>query len=112
MGLRIAWDHELRKVELQVDSTTIINLIEADNEPRHQHAMEVLDLRELLHHEWEVRLMHVYKEGNHAADFLAGIGFIHPIGCHMVSTSNVSLGCFLRYDCFGITETHSIIIND
>ncbi|CAN1310046.1 Putative ribonuclease H protein At1g65750 [Linum perenne] len=94
MGLRIAWDHELRKVELQLDSTTSINLIEADNKPRHQHAMEVLDLRELLHHEWEVRLMHVYKEGNHDADFLAGIGFIHPLGATWSRLRMSVLGVF------------------
>ncbi|CAN1148866.1 hypothetical protein LINPERHAP2_LOCUS16726 [Linum perenne] len=64
MSLRIAWDHGLRRVELQVDCTTVIKLVEAEGEPLHQHAMELLDLRELLHRGWEGRLRHLYREGN------------------------------------------------
>ncbi|CAN1128007.1 hypothetical protein LINPERHAP2_LOCUS4361, partial [Linum perenne] len=100
------------EVELQVNSTTVIKLVEAEGEPLHQHAMEVLDLRELLHRGWEVRLRHVYREGNHVTDFLTGIGFLHPIGCHMIPTSYASLGHFLRYDCSSITETRLIIMNE
>ncbi|CAN1726047.1 hypothetical protein LINPERHAP1_LOCUS337 [Linum perenne] len=90
----------------------VIKLVEAEGEPLHQHAMEVLDLRELLHRGSEVCIIHVYREGNHAVDFLAGIGFLHPIRCYMIPTSNASLGYFLRYDCSGITETRSIFMNE
>ncbi|CAN1850420.1 Putative ribonuclease H protein At1g65750, partial [Linum perenne] len=102
----------LTKVELQVDSSAIVQLVEDEGEPRHQHAMEVLEFRDLFARDWDVRLRHVYREGNHAADFLACIGLSYFIGCHMVPPSDVNLGYHLRFDCIGISEPHLIIEND
>ncbi|CAN1849019.1 Putative ribonuclease H protein At1g65750, partial [Linum perenne] len=112
MGLHIVWDNGWRKVELQVDSTTVIYLVEAAGEPLHQHAMEVMDIRDLLLRDWEVRIRHIYREENHEADFLAGIGFNHPIGCHMIPNSDVNLGYFFRYDRSGVSEPYTIILNE
>ncbi|CAN1178451.1 hypothetical protein LINPERHAP2_LOCUS33673, partial [Linum perenne] len=70
----------LTKVELQVDSSAIVQLVEEEGEPRHQHAMKDLDFRDLVARDWDVRLRHVYREGNHAADFLACIGLSYSIG--------------------------------
>ncbi|CAN1807830.1 Putative ribonuclease H protein At1g65750 [Linum perenne] len=47
-GLRLAWVVGVRRVELQVDSMTVVQLIESPNDPMHLHAMEVRDIRELL----------------------------------------------------------------
>ncbi|CAN1747579.1 Putative ribonuclease H protein At1g65750 [Linum perenne] len=112
MGLHIAWDRGLKKVELQVDALTILNLVEAECDPRHQHAMKFMEIRDLLRRDWEIRIRHVYREGNRAADFLAGIGFQFPLGYHLIPTSNVNLGFHLRYDCIGITEPRSVILNN
>ncbi|CAN1195923.1 Putative ribonuclease H protein At1g65750 [Linum perenne] len=111
-GLRLAWDVGVRRVELQVDSMTVVQLIEPPNDPMHLHAMEVRDIRELLSRDWEVRVKHVYREANHAADHLAGSGFAFPLGIHSISPTDTNLVYFLRYDCFGISETRSIIMNN
>ncbi|CAN1168358.1 hypothetical protein LINPERPRIM_LOCUS19171 [Linum perenne] len=37
-------------------------------------------LQDLLRRDWEVHLLHVFKEGNRAADFLVYIGFNFPFG--------------------------------
>ncbi|CAN1178453.1 Putative ribonuclease H protein At1g65750 [Linum perenne] len=58
-GLQIAWEQGLTKVELQVYSSTIIQLVEEEGEPRHQHAMEVLEFRDIFARDWDVRLRHV-----------------------------------------------------
>ncbi|CAN1178450.1 hypothetical protein LINPERHAP2_LOCUS33673 [Linum perenne] len=42
--------------------------------------MKDLDFRDLVARDWDVRLRHVYREGNHAADFLACIGLSYSIG--------------------------------
>ncbi|CAN1193314.1 Putative ribonuclease H protein At1g65750, partial [Linum perenne] len=111
-GLRLAWEAWLRRIELQVDSKAIIQLIEAEEEPQHQHAMIVLDFRDYLSRNWEVRLRHIYREANHATDFLASIGNHYPLGQHLVPTSNVNLCYFLRYDYHGVSEPRSILFND
>ncbi|CAN1127891.1 hypothetical protein LINPERHAP2_LOCUS4302 [Linum perenne] len=76
MRLHIAWDRGLRKVELQVDVTTVIHLVEAEDDPRQQHAMKIMEFKDLLRH--------VFREGNRVAD--------------------VALGFHLRYACLCITE--------
>ncbi|CAN1193376.1 Putative ribonuclease H protein At1g65750 [Linum perenne] len=111
-GLQVAWELGLSKVELQVDSSAIIQMIEEVGEPKHQHAMEVLEFRDLVARDWDVQLRHVYREGNHAADFLAGIEFSFPIGCYRIPPSDVNLGYYLRYDCISISEPRLIVEND
>ncbi|CAN1770543.1 hypothetical protein LINPERHAP1_LOCUS11646 [Linum perenne] len=78
----------------------------------HQHAMEVYEFQELLGRDWEVFIRHTYREGNHAADFLAGIGHIYPFGVNDVPITNASLSYFLRYDCMRISESRTIIMNN
>ncbi|CAN1793605.1 hypothetical protein LINPERHAP1_LOCUS20052, partial [Linum perenne] len=65
-----------------------------------------------LHQELDGPDKHTFREGNHAADFLADIGYDYPLGSHTISTSDSRLGHFLRYDCMGITELRSVLIND
>ncbi|CAN1149046.1 hypothetical protein LINPERHAP2_LOCUS16805 [Linum perenne] len=91
IGLQLAWELGQRKVVLQVDSRAAIQLLERD---------------------WEVSIRHTYREGNHAADFLAGIGHGYPLGRSSIPISDPSLGYFLRYDCMRISETRSIILNN
>ncbi|CAN1128973.1 Putative ribonuclease H protein At1g65750 [Linum perenne] len=90
VGLDLAWEVGIRKLVARVDSTTVINLINAEEEPSHQHT---------------------YREGNRAADYLASLGHSLPLGTHRVPLSDCNLGYFLRLDCMGITEPRLIIVN-
>ncbi|CAN1149044.1 Putative ribonuclease H protein At1g65750 [Linum perenne] len=112
IGLQLAWELGQRKVVLQVDSRAAIQLLQEEGVPMHNHAMEVYDFCELLERDWEVSIRHTYREGNHAADFLAGIGHGYPLGRSSIPISDPSLGYFLRYDCMRISETRSIILNN
>ncbi|CAN1156119.1 Putative ribonuclease H protein At1g65750 [Linum perenne] len=62
--------------------------------------------------EWDIKVRHVYREGNRAADFLASLGFNITLGYHSIVPSDPRLGLHLRYDCIGITEPRSILLND
>ncbi|CAN1164087.1 Putative ribonuclease H protein At1g65750, partial [Linum perenne] len=111
-GLNRTWEAGYRRVVLQMDSSTAISLLTSVGDTSHQHGMEVLQFRELCRKDWLIQIKHTYREGNHAADFLAIIGYNYPYGNYTVSVSDCNLGYFLRYDCMGITETRSILIND
>ncbi|CAN1846117.1 Putative ribonuclease H protein At1g65750 [Linum perenne] len=111
-GLEFSWSSGHRKVHLQTDSQSAVSLILADNHPLHQHASEVLAIRELLQRNWQVEIHHVYREGNGAADFLANMGHCFDPGVHHVPTHNCNLGYFLRKDIMRIVELRTIpIIN-
>ncbi|CAN1175302.1 Putative ribonuclease H protein At1g65750 [Linum perenne] len=90
-GLKRAWEAGYRRIMLRLDSRAAISLLTADRDTSHQHT---------------------YREGNHAADFLASLGYDYPRGSHTISTTDSNLGYFLRYDCMGISEPRSILIND
>ncbi|CAN1323626.1 Putative ribonuclease H protein At1g65750, partial [Linum perenne] len=111
-GLERAWREGCRKVLLQMDSQSAISLLTNGTDTNHQHGMEALRFAELQSRDWTVEVRHTYREGYHAADFLASSGYDYPFGSHSFSISSSSLGYFLRYDCMGITEQCYILIND
>ncbi|CAN1129678.1 Putative ribonuclease H protein At1g65750 [Linum perenne] len=112
IGLQTAWKQGHRKIELQMDSQAAIQLLVSTEVPTHQHAMEVYEFQELLSRNWEVSIRHTYREGNHAADFLAGIGHSYPLGVSDIAITNARLGYFLRYDCMGVSEPRTILLNN
>ncbi|CAN1152638.1 Putative ribonuclease H protein At1g65750 [Linum perenne] len=59
--------------------------------------------------DWEVILKHIYREGNHAADYLANLGHQLSIGLHLIPTSDCNLGYHLLYDSLGISEPRNIM---
>ncbi|CAN1126413.1 Putative ribonuclease H protein At1g65750, partial [Linum perenne] len=76
--------------------------------PSHQHASEVIAIRELLQRNWQAEIHHIYREGNGAADFLANLGHSLDLGIHSVPTFDSNLGCFLRKDCMRIADFRMI----
>ncbi|CAN1310611.1 Putative ribonuclease H protein At1g65750 [Linum perenne] len=62
--------------------------------------------------DWSVVVKHIYREGNHAVDHLAGLGYGYPFGSHMIQVTDSSLVYFFRYDCSGVSELRSILAND
>ncbi|CAN1811457.1 Putative ribonuclease H protein At1g65750 [Linum perenne] len=92
-----------------VDSAmTRDSLISAVEPPSHQHASEVIAIRELLQRNWQVEIRHIYREGNGATDFLANMGHSLDPGFHFVPTSDSNLGYFLRKDCMRIADLRMI----
>ncbi|CAN1743223.1 Putative ribonuclease H protein At1g65750 [Linum perenne] len=110
-GLSIAWNLGYRRVLVQMDSAAAIAILEAKGEIDHQHAMEVIQYRELLTRDWTVKIKHIYREANKAADSLANRGHSLGLGCHLISGSDRGLGLYLRYDCIGVSENRLILIN-
>ncbi|CAN1129207.1 Putative ribonuclease H protein At1g65750 [Linum perenne] len=111
-GLRRTWTAGYRKVMLHLDSQAVITLLTNVDNTCHQHALETASFKELQSRDWELFIKHTYREGNRAADYLVGIGYGYPYGSHNISTSDCNLGYFLRYDCFGIAEQCSVLINN
>ncbi|CAN1786910.1 Putative ribonuclease H protein At1g65750 [Linum perenne] len=111
-GLHQSWEAGHRNVVLRMDSRSAIALLTNGDRSTNQHAMETLQFQELVGRDWNVLIEHTYREGNHAADFLAGIGYGYPLGSHSVDLSDSRLGYFLRLDLFGVGQPRSVLIND
>ncbi|CAN1729404.1 Putative ribonuclease H protein At1g65750 [Linum perenne] len=108
-GIRRAWADGFRKVEVRMDSQAAIAILtDSKQSIEHQHALEVLEFRNWVDKDWELRLKHVYREANQAADFLANLGHSLTRGCHSIPISNCNLAYYVRYDCLGISEPRMV----
>ncbi|CAN0856178.1 Putative ribonuclease H protein At1g65750 [Linum grandiflorum] len=91
------------KVRVQLDSQAAIQLMLAKDQITHQHSSEVANFCELLDWNWMVKVEHVYREGNRAADYLASHGDSLPIGVHSIYVSDPTLSMHILYDLLGIS---------
>ncbi|CAI0383552.1 unnamed protein product [Linum tenue] len=104
----MAWKYGYRKVLLQLDSTTAINILTSQDQTEHRYHNLVLQFQRLLQQNWEVRVSHIYREGNKVADFLANKGHSASIGFHVFESSDPGLTFWILYDVLGISQTRLI----
>ncbi|CAN1151387.1 hypothetical protein LINPERPRIM_LOCUS28353 [Linum perenne] len=71
-----------------------------------------MQFKNLCSRDWTVKVIHTFREGNQAADFVASAGYDYPYGSHSFPILDKNLGYFLRHDCMGISEPRSVLIND
>ncbi|CAN1185481.1 Putative ribonuclease H protein At1g65750 [Linum perenne] len=92
-----------------MDSKMVMSIL-LNSEPgsSHQYTLEVLEFQEWLQRDWEVKVIHVYREANQAADYLANLGHNTTRRVHTVDISDCILAYFVRYDCLGIYEPRVI----
>ncbi|CAI0459079.1 unnamed protein product [Linum tenue] len=108
-GLRMAWEKGARKVELQTDSLTAVQLLRTEVK-HHQHRTMITAARRLLELNWEVRIKHVFRESNFVADYMASIGHSMPVGVHMFDVPSPMMNYWLYYDLVGV-QTPRLINN-
>ncbi|CAN1314292.1 Putative ribonuclease H protein At1g65750 [Linum perenne] len=81
-GLHRAWEAGFRNVVAQLDSSAAISILTSGDGSVNQFALEKALFQELRSRYWNLVIKHTYREGNRAADYLAGIGYGYPLGTH------------------------------
>ncbi|CAN1763773.1 Putative ribonuclease H protein At1g65750, partial [Linum perenne] len=109
-GLHLAWAAGIRKVVVQSDSRAALAILQSGDTAL-QHAALVAEFRELCTRSWEVSLVHVFREANFAADYLANLGHSCSIGLHLYSHPDPTLAHWLRYDLFGVAAPRAVSLN-
>ncbi|CAI0385208.1 unnamed protein product [Linum tenue] len=107
-GLERAWRKGYRKIELNMDSMTAISIMNSWKDDNHRHGLLAAKVGNLISREWEVKISHVFREQNKAADFLASRGHSLHFGIHHISVCEPVLTHWLLYDSLGITMPRSI----
>ncbi|XVE63501.1 hypothetical protein DITRI_Ditri07aG0025300 [Diplodiscus trichospermus] len=109
-GLRLAWSLGYRKVLLGVDSKLVVDQIN-DVKTRSMRHMNILsDIKDILARSWEVKVTHIYRECNRAADHLASQAALHERGLKTLDAPMVSLQQILRDDYIGVAWARRIPI--
>lgn len=70
--MKLAWDVDFRKVILEIDSKIMLELLEK-MPPDSPHYNQMMQIRRFRKQQWECKLQHQWREGNHSADHLANL---------------------------------------
>ncbi|CAN1139380.1 Putative ribonuclease H protein At1g65750, partial [Linum perenne] len=98
-GVRRAWQAGYRRLEAQLDSTAAVAiLLNKESIPSHQYALEALEFQDWLQRDKTVKVKHIYREANHATDYLANLGHKMTRRAHDVDISDCNLAYFVLYD--------------
>ncbi|CAN1182979.1 Putative ribonuclease H protein At1g65750 [Linum perenne] len=108
VGLERAWELGAQAVEIQMDSSCAISILNGQLNLEHQHAGLVLRLRRLLERRWRVRIIHIFREGNHLADHIANRGHDLNFGIHTMRLDDATIQQWARYDLMGCSETRRV----
>lgn len=73
-GLRLAKQLGVTKLEVQLDSTSVVQSIMRIGVGSASGYMLLTKIKDLLLLDWDVRVKHICKEGNRSADILANLG--------------------------------------
>ncbi|CAI0402746.1 unnamed protein product [Linum tenue] len=91
-----------------MDSTTAINILTSSEHMEQRYFILVQQFQELLNKSWEVKISHIYREGNKVTDFLANKVHSSSIGYHDFEVSDSGLSFWILYDILGISQTRLI----
>ena len=83
---------------LELDSSSAVSLIKHLIDNRYPYSSLILKIKLLLDQSWDVKVKHIYREANRAADFIASMGHNLAFGLLVYCSSPYSLGSFLSDD--------------
>ncbi|KAJ8768782.1 hypothetical protein K2173_023686 [Erythroxylum novogranatense] len=77
-GLHLAWAFGYSSIDLSIDYVLVVSLISSASSPVLNTLVSAI--RKLLSRNWEVRVRHIYREGNRCVDWLANYSYGLPLG--------------------------------
>ena len=101
VGLHMTWDRGFRKVVLESDSRVVVEIIKGDTMRVDRNYNLIMQIRGLMGREWEVKMIHVYREANFVADWLANFGLTRYVlerGANIITDPPSGLYSLLYYD--------------
>ena len=74
-GLALTWDMGFKYIQLELDSSVVIMWLTKENVTYPSNMLHLLcDCRNLMERDWEVQVLHVYREANVCTDALTKKG--------------------------------------
>ncbi|CAL1397227.1 unnamed protein product [Linum trigynum] len=96
-------------IVIESDSQLAIQLINNWRNPVHPYASLLDAIRRKIAQNWLVRIVHTYREGNRAADWLSKHSLIYPYGMHELSNPPREIGQILRDDFMGVSFERQVM---
>ncbi|KAF7800755.1 Ribonuclease H protein [Senna tora] len=100
-GLEMLWEKGFRKVTIECDSEVALELVSNGVVDIHPCSALVQRVRSLIDRHWDTELVHVFREANQAADFMAKLSHSLAEGFHVFDSPHVGLRSVLAADLNG-----------
>lgn len=102
-GLKLAGNLKIKALEVQLDSQACVQVMQDTSPAMGECAHVINDCRSMLNNpEWRVTVVHIYREGNRAADWLANFGVAQNVRFHMFQSVPLELSRILDEDIRGV----------
>lgn len=96
-GLELAKNLQIKKLEIQLDSLTLVQALQSNTRECGGCTHDLNHIRNLLEDsEWRVKVAHIYREGNRAADWLANQGVLQEAGIIILDNVPLALSRILE----------------
>ncbi|KAL0786525.1 hypothetical protein Bca101_002771 [Brassica carinata] len=109
-GLCIAWDRGFRRLELEVDSESVVGFLRTWINDSHPLSFQVRLCYGFISRDWIVKISHVYREANHLADGLANYAFSLSFGLHVFEFVPDSVVAISLEDIHGVSRPRQICL--
>ncbi|KAF7806896.1 protein lin-12 [Senna tora] len=109
-GLEVAWSLVIKKVHLESNSLMAVNLINHPTQRCHPCFGILFGIKQFLQHKWSVRVDHVYREGNMAADAYAKYALAKGSILEVFSVVPAAVTKWIKHDADGVGLTRSCLV--
>ncbi|CAN0907512.1 Putative ribonuclease H protein At1g65750 [Linum grandiflorum] len=109
-GLELVWKLGIRNIALQLDSRYATQLLRGTGNEDHQHAALLGRFRELRDIDWQLNIVHIYREANSAADYLPHMGHSATYGIHFLTLYPTTLTNWFLHDRLSITQPRLVSV--
>jgi ribonuclease HI len=109
-GLKYAKRLGFMAIELNIDSSAVVQVIKTERLNSSVGMTLVRNIQRLVNMEWEVRIVHAYRESNQCADALANVGCTLDREIIFYDDCPPHIKNLLLYDAMGITTPRLISV--
>ncbi|KAF7838057.1 putative ribonuclease H protein [Senna tora] len=109
-GLEVAWSLGFRKVVIESDSLTAVNLLKTPVRSTHPCAAILFRIQTLSAQDWLVSCVHVLREGNMAADAVAAHALTMLDNLAVFTMAPAFLTRWLKHDSDGNGALRSCVV--
>ncbi|KAF7815394.1 putative ribonuclease H protein At1g65750 family [Senna tora] len=100
-ALEVAWRAGFKKIVVESDCLTAVKLVNDSVQAMHPCSTILSQIHHWVAFDWEIKFVHVHREGNFAADALATFAFSWPLGLNALNDAPAFLHQFLLADIEG-----------
>ena len=82
-ALELTWSLGITHLIMEMDSLGVVNLTKHPIDNKYPYSTLSLKIKHLLDRSWAVRVKHIYREANRAANFMASLGHVSAFGIRL-----------------------------